>query len=246
MIILSRFKLRPFPSISIPSKTITHNIKNYTEINSKIPLENDGPVIGEEFLPTNSNTKTGVAKILATFPARMDPIANSAKLTSMDVSSDEHKESNKEDHASLRINFDSSHYVNMLKTEGFTDAEANGLIALVSEVVNESMASATKSLVSEFEKKRFLDACLNELKLIKTDVSNLELRDFANLKKNLESIKLDVESSKTNMVSDLARIRAGARLDMNLEKSRYVIRNYKLLIALILCSYVEYRWRPLI
>lgn len=124
------------------------------------------------------------------------------------------------DSDSLRLNFETNRYVDLLKTEGFTDIEANGLIQLISEVVEDSMRASTTSLVNKVEQKRYLAECLKELQLIKNDVSNLELRDFANMKKSLETIKSEVEASKTGMVTDLNRIHAGARLDMNLEKSR--------------------------
>lgn len=44
-----------------------------------------------------------------------------------------------EDSASIRLNFDTTKYNDMLQSEGFTAQEASGLIALISEAVEGSM-----------------------------------------------------------------------------------------------------------
>lgn len=126
---------------------------------------------------------------------------------------------------SLRLNFDSSRYVEILKAEGFTEQESNGLISLISEVVEESMQTATKALVTKKQKLEMFEDSIAELQKIKMDIVNLERRDFASLKENLDVIRHEVEGAKTTLVNDVSKIHAGVRLDMNLEKSRYDILN---------------------
>lgn len=191
------------------------------------------PVIGEEFSP---NVKKSVdpkglpaafEQRSAALPLQTAPPESISKFYPASPAFEGEESSSagisSSSNPSLRLNFDSSRYVDMLKAEGFSDAEANGLISLISEVVEDSMQASTTSLVPKGEQRRYLDECLKDLKLIKADVSNLEFRDFANLKKSIEQIKTEVEVSKTGMATDLSRIHAGARLDMNLEKSRYCL-----------------------
>ncbi|KAJ2994865.1 hypothetical protein HDV02_001277 [Globomyces sp. JEL0801] len=129
---------------------------------------------------------------------------------------------------SNRINFDVSHYVDLLKAEGFTTSESNGLIALISQVVDESMLASTKSLVTKKDHRQSIGQSELELNRIRTDIHSLEQKDFGMLKSSLESIKADVESHKNNLTTDLSKVHSGVRLDLNLEKSRILLESQEL------------------
>jgi hypothetical protein len=121
---------------------------------------------------------------------------------------------------SIRTNFDSSRFVKLLQDEGFSQPEAEGLVLLISEVVDESLSSITKSLVTKNEQSKFIQECNRELQRIRSEINTIENQDFGFLKTKLDTIKTNVEASKQNTKDGISKLQAGIRLDINLEKSR--------------------------
>ena len=121
------------------------------------------------------------------------------------------------DSPSLRSNFDSTYYVQMLKSEGFSEAEAIGLISTISDAVEESVQNATEMLASKQEQRKAANEAQMELYHIKKEVANLEQKDFAMLKTQIEEIKENVDKTKANTREEVSRVHSGVRLDINLE-----------------------------
>jgi uncharacterized protein with von Willebrand factor type A (vWA) domain len=121
---------------------------------------------------------------------------------------------------SIRSNFDSSRFVKMLQDEGLTQVEAEGLVSLISEVVDESTSITTKSLVNKKEQTKFLEECNTELQRIRREISMIANQDFGMLKSKIDNIKTALEASNHHSRDGVSKLQAGIRLDMNLEKSR--------------------------
>jgi hypothetical protein len=121
------------------------------------------------------------------------------------------------DTSSPRSNFDSSSYVEMLKSEGFSEAEAVGLIATISDAVEESVQNATEMLATKQEQRKALNEAQMELSHIRKEVANLEQKDFAMLKTQIEEIKGNVDKTKASTREEVSRVHSGVRLDINLE-----------------------------
>ena len=126
-----------------------------------------------------------------------------------------------QDPPAIRSNFDSSSYVEMLKAEGLTEQEALGLISTISDAVEESMQTATELLTTKKDQRKASNEAQMELYHIRKEVANLEQKDFAQLKKQIDDIKENVDKTKSNTSSEVARVHAGVRLDINLEVLGY-------------------------
>ncbi|KAJ3271073.1 hypothetical protein HDV01_007086 [Terramyces sp. JEL0728] len=140
--------------------------------------------------------------------------------------------------SSERQNFEVSQYINILTAEGFKKPEAEALVSLISEVIEESLQASSKSLgnLLKKEQEKFMGESQSELKRLQTDIKLLEQKDFGMLKSNLDGIKFDVDKVKGNIRDDINRVHAGVRLDMNLEKSRIQVEAADLLDQLKLAE----------
>lgn len=138
------------------------------------------------------------------------------KQTRVTISSDVEPNTN----PSLRTNFDSSRFVKLLNEEGFTQIQAEGIISLISEVIQESMDTTSKLLVTKADQQKFLEDCSTELQKIRREIHTIENLDFGQLRSRIENIKTGVDASKTQSRERFHKVQAGVRLDMNLEKSR--------------------------
>jgi tetrahydromethanopterin S-methyltransferase subunit B len=121
------------------------------------------------------------------------------------------------DSPSLRSNFDSTSYVEMLKSEGFSETEAIGLVSTICDAVEESVQNATETLATKSEQRKHLNEAQMELLHIRKEVANLEQKDFAMLKTQIEEIKGNIEKTKANTREEVSRVHSGVRLDINLE-----------------------------
>ncbi|KAJ3311612.1 hypothetical protein HDV04_003876 [Boothiomyces sp. JEL0838] len=139
-------------------------------------------------------------------------------------------------YTSERQNFEVSQYINILTAEGFKKPEAEAIVTLISEVIDESLQASSKGLVLKKEQEKFMGESQSELKRLQTDIKLLEQKDFGLLKSNLDGIKFDVEKVKGNIRDDIKRVHAGVRLDMNLEKSRIQLEATELLEQLKLAE----------
>jgi hypothetical protein len=110
----------------------------------------------------------------------------------------------------------------MLQEEGFTEVEANCLVGLISEVINESIVNSTKSLVTKYEQEKFILEFAKGFEKVRKNVNSLEKVDFDTFRSNIQEIKAKIEETKDNSATDFERVLAGARLDMNLDKQRVV------------------------
>jgi uncharacterized protein with von Willebrand factor type A (vWA) domain len=121
----------------------------------------------------------------------------------------------------------------MLQDEGFSEPEAEGLVSLIAEVVDESVDTTTKVLVTKKEQAKFIDECNSELHRIRREINNIAQLDFGHLKTRGETIKTATEASKQHVKEGISKLQAGMRLDINLEKSRIQLEMAELKTQLV-------------
>ena len=119
-----------------------------------------------------------------------------------------------------KIPLDKNIYVEMLKADGFSPEQANGLVNLVEEAIKESMHSASQTMVQKVDQEQFASEMNKDLNHLRDEIQLLERKDFAVLRGELDRIVEHVARIKANMRDDINRIHGGVRLDTNLEKSR--------------------------
>ncbi|KAJ3102410.1 hypothetical protein HDU96_009640 [Phlyctochytrium bullatum] len=109
--------------------------------------------------------------------------------------------------------FDTRRFADQLKGEGFNEAQAEAILALVAEAVGESM-------VRREELDAFLHESHTDFTSLRRDIHSLERGDFAVLRSELQRIGGEVGRIQETMLEDVGRAHGGTRLDVNLEKAR--------------------------
>lgn len=110
--------------------------------------------------------------------------------------------------------------VDLLKSRGFTNIQAEGLIALISDALRQSIESSTSNMVSNETELNARREMYVELAEIKEEIKQLTNNDFALLKAELDRIIKNVAGISEKMKDDTIKIQGGVRLDINLEKAR--------------------------
>ncbi|TPX59017.1 hypothetical protein SpCBS45565_g07839 [Spizellomyces sp. 'palustris'] len=116
--------------------------------------------------------------------------------------------------------FNTARYAQMLQAEGFTAAQSDAVLALVTEAVSESMENVARSMVTKSEQTAELTDAESDFTQLRSEIHTLEKRDFAILRAELERILQEVDRMKSSMREEVSRVHGGVRLDINLEKAR--------------------------
>lgn len=137
------------------------------------------------------------------------------------------------------FHFDTHHFVQRLEREGLNRAQAEGIMAAMAEVIDESIRNMTSNMVTKAdqEKVRIFAACdchfvpdvailqhhytqQVDFAQLKSELQLTEKNDLAMLKAENDRLVTDIEKLKQRLREEITRTQAGVRLDLNLEKGR--------------------------
>ncbi|KAJ7527025.1 hypothetical protein O6H91_16G032800 [Diphasiastrum complanatum] len=90
--------------------------------------------------------------------------------------------------------------VRRLEAQGLTAKQAEAITAVITEVLNDSLESVSRSFVSQSDLER-------------------ELR-FTTLQRETERLRTDIEKMRSELKYEIDKVTAGQRLDLNLERGR--------------------------
>ncbi|CAG8585321.1 9009_t:CDS:2 [Paraglomus brasilianum] len=116
--------------------------------------------------------------------------------------------------------FDTNKFVQKLEMEGFSRQQGEAIMASLAEVMNESMQTIVKNMVTKAEQEKTVYAYKVDFAQLKSELQMLEKNDFAMMKANNEQLVAEVERLKQKLNEEVRRTQAGVRLDLNLEKGR--------------------------
>ncbi|WVF65532.1 hypothetical protein IAT40_000260 [Kwoniella sp. CBS 6097] len=116
--------------------------------------------------------------------------------------------------------FDTYLFVEKLEKNGMDRKQAEGVMSVLAEVVEESIKGMESSLVSkaEQEKQRYTEKV--DFARLKSELQLHEKNDLSLMKAENERLMADVEKLKQRLREEVTRTQAGVRLDLNLEKGR--------------------------
>lgn len=112
--------------------------------------------------------------------------------------------------------FDQQVYIDMLVKEGFEKEQATGLVELIQEALQETIAAATLTNVAKEEQLRTSSEMNQDLDRLRQELELLEKQDFSALKAQIERITEQVTQVKSNVRDEIVRIKGGVLLDINL------------------------------
>lgn len=116
--------------------------------------------------------------------------------------------------------FDTHLLVEKLQANGMTREQAEGIMTVLAEAIEESIKSMEAGLVSkqEQEKQRYTQNV--DFAQLKSELQLHEKNDLTLMKSENDRLLADVEKLKQRLREEITRTQAGVRLDLNLEKGR--------------------------
>ena len=141
--------------------------------------------------------------------------------------------------ARLDFHFDTHHFVQRLEREGLNRKQAEGIMAAMAEVVDESIRNMTANMVTKADQEK-VRAIFNLVAIplvisgvlqhqykqqvdfaqLKSELHMTEKNDLAMMKAENERLLSDIEKLKQRLREEISRTQSGVRLDLNLEKGR--------------------------
>ncbi|KAK4687684.1 hypothetical protein P7C73_g2438, partial [Tremellales sp. Uapishka_1] len=116
--------------------------------------------------------------------------------------------------------FDTHLLVERLEKQGLTRVQAEGVMTVLAEVVDESIKGMEASLVSKVEQEKQRYTQKVDFAQLKSELQLHEKNDLTLMKTENDRLLTDVEKLKQRLREEVTRTQAGVRLDLNLEKGR--------------------------
>ncbi|KAF7309658.1 Mitochondrial protein [Mycena indigotica] len=122
------------------------------------------------------------------------------------------------------FHFDTHHFVQRLEREGLNRAQAEGIMAAMAEVIDESIRNMTSNMVTKAEQEKASTKHQYTQQVdfaqTKSELKLMEKNETALIKAENDRLLTDIEKLKQRLRQDILQIQAGVRLDINLEKGR--------------------------
>ncbi|KND01928.1 uncharacterized protein SPPG_02435 [Spizellomyces punctatus DAOM BR117] len=188
--------------------TLSQSLVLSIRLNSTPPSDNALPASEVPSPPKSFGNRTAESTLESSLPplsspsTHVDPISASLSMLGGNTT------------------FNTARYAQMLQAEGFTAAQSDAVLALVTEAVSESMENVARSMVTKSEQTAELTDAESDFTQLRSEIHTLEKRDFAILRAELERILQEVDRMKSSMREEVSRVHGGVRLDINLEKAR--------------------------
>eukprot|EP01135_Chromosphaera_perkinsii_P005982 Nk52_evm11s376 gene=Nk52_evmTU11s376 len=119
-----------------------------------------------------------------------------------------------------RHQFDTNKVVKDLEHNGFTPQQAEAMQRVINGVLQESLAEVRDLTVTNAKFEEFLFKQEAALDSLKKDMQILEKSEFNLLKYETENVKSGLKILNDQLRDEVAKLKAGVRLDLSLEKSR--------------------------
>ncbi|CAG8441392.1 3131_t:CDS:2 [Ambispora gerdemannii] len=116
--------------------------------------------------------------------------------------------------------FDTNKFVQKLESEGFTHEQSEAFMYSLTEVMNESMETITKNLVTKAEQEKSVYTSKVDFAQLKSEMQMVGKNDASLMKSENERLLAEIEKLKAKLNEEVRRTQAGVRLDLNLEKGR--------------------------
>lgn len=110
--------------------------------------------------------------------------------------------------------------VRKLEAQGLSAQQAEGITALIMQIMNESMEDISLNFVSKQDIQMADMKAETELSKFKSELKSLQEQNYDSLRREAERLKTELEKIRSELRYEVDKVTAGQRLDMNLEKGR--------------------------
>ncbi|XP_046894687.1 coiled-coil domain-containing protein 90B, mitochondrial [Hypomesus transpacificus] len=119
-----------------------------------------------------------------------------------------------------KLTFDSHAMVIELENNGFQKNQAELIVSALVTLTTSNMDIVYKDMVTSAHQEIALQQIMSHLDSIRKDMVILEKSEFANLRSENAKMKTELEHIRSRLLEESQKIRAEAKLDINLERSR--------------------------
>ncbi|KAK6486072.1 coiled-coil domain-containing protein 90B [Huso huso] len=119
-----------------------------------------------------------------------------------------------------KLTFDTHALVKDLQASGFEKQQAEIIVTALVTLTTGNMDTVYRDMVTTSHQEIALQQIMAHLDAIRKDMVILEKSEFANLRAENEKIRNELEQFKHQLMEESMKIRADAKLDINLERSR--------------------------
>ncbi|KAI1903813.1 hypothetical protein AGOR_G00031070, partial [Albula goreensis] len=119
-----------------------------------------------------------------------------------------------------KLTFDTHALVKELENSGFEKSQAEIIVTALVTLTTANMDIVYRDMVTTSHQEIALQQIMAHLDSIRKDMVILEKSEFANLRSENAKMKNELEQIKSRLMEESQKIRADAKLDINLERSR--------------------------
>lgn len=119
-----------------------------------------------------------------------------------------------------KLAFDSHAVVTELQNRGFQKNQAELIVSALVTLTTANMDMVYKDMVTKSHQEIALQQIMAHLDSIRKDMVILEKSDFANLRSENTKMKRELEQLQRRLTEETQKVRAEAKLDINLTSSR--------------------------
>ncbi|XP_036381204.1 coiled-coil domain-containing protein 90B, mitochondrial isoform X2 [Megalops cyprinoides] len=119
-----------------------------------------------------------------------------------------------------KLTFDTHALVKELEASGFEKRQAEIIVTALVTLTTANMDIVYRDMVTTAHQEIALQQIMAHLDSIRKDMVILEKSEFANLRSENAKMKTELEQLKNRLMEESQKIRADAKLDINLERSR--------------------------
>uniref|UniRef100_A0A4W5MRM7 Coiled-coil domain containing 90B n=1 Tax=Hucho hucho TaxID=62062 RepID=A0A4W5MRM7_9TELE len=124
-----------------------------------------------------------------------------------------------------KLTFDSHAMVIELESNGFEKRQAEIIVAALVNLTTANMDIVYKDMVTGAHQEIALQQIMAHLDSIRKDMVILEKSEFANLRSENAKMKTELDQIRNRLMEESKKVRAEAKLDINLERSRVTDMN---------------------
>lgn len=114
--------------------------------------------------------------------------------------------------------FDTLKFVQRLKSEGFSEAQATAMMRVLNSVIEESIQNLTRTMVLKEQQERDTYSAKVDFAKLRSELSNADQSELSLTRSSHERLSSDLAKLSARLRDEIGRTQASVRLDLNLEK----------------------------
>jgi len=116
--------------------------------------------------------------------------------------------------------FDTLKFIQRLKEEGFTDEQAEGMMRVLSDVIEESIQNLTRTMVLREDQEKATYTQKVDFAKLRSELMTADSTESSLTRASHERLTNELAKLNSRLRDEIQRTQASVRLDLNLEKGR--------------------------